>query len=237
MTTKPVVVVVDRSQYSITPGAVRGRDLRAVAQVGQTDELLLEVKGDVDVPMAQDDIVFVRGGEVFSIGTPNQIPDNPQLRKPIAFSMNDSVVPGSGNPAHAKFTGADLKKLVGASDEDDLWCDLDGLADVLLDDDDRVVVQQIDHFFTVHREDNRYHVTVLLDGEARERDFPTSITVRQAIRRSLPPSDRDQVDSFAMTDANQAMKELAAELTLHNAGVRDGHVLSITKKSGGGGSK
>ncbi|WP_145929406.1 hypothetical protein [Pandoraea pnomenusa] len=237
MPAKHVSITVDRTSRSIEPGAVYGRQLREVGQVSDSDEVLLEVNGDVDVPVGHDDIVFIRGGEVFSIAAKGNIGENPVLRKPVRFTLNDAPVPASSHGPHAKFLGAQLKHLAGVSEDDDLWCDLEGLADVRLESGQRVVVQEADHFFTVHSDDHRYDVTVLVDGEAQKRRFPSRITVRQAIRRCLPRADRDNVDSFQMVDTHLGMNPLQPEKTLHDSGVRDGHVLSITKKDGGGGAK
>ncbi|TDA43627.1 hypothetical protein [Burkholderia pyrrocinia] len=199
--------------------------------------MLLEVKDDVDVPVSDGDIVFIRGGEVFSVAARGQINENPVLRKPVSFSLNDAPAPAPTHEPHAKYLGEQLKRIAGAGEEDDLWCDLDDLADVRLENGQRIVVQGKDHFFTVHRDDHRYDVTVLVDGETQERRFPSRITVRQAIRRCLPRADRDNVGAFQMVDTNLGTNPLQMEQTLHDAGVRDGHLLSITKKDGGGGAK
>lgn len=237
MTAKHVSITMDRTTRSIEPGVVYGRQLREVGQVADTDDVLLEVKGDVDVPVGHDDILFIRGGEVFSVAPRGQISENPVLRKPVLFTLNDADAPAPTHEPHAKYRSEQLKQLAGAAEDDDLWCDLDGLADVRIDHGQRVVVQEVDHFFTVHREDHRLDVTVLVDGETQQRRFPSRLTVRQAIRRCLPRADRANVNAFQMVDTNLGMNPLQMEQPLHEAGVRDGHVLSITKKDGGGGAK
>lgn len=237
MTAKHVSITVDRTSRSIEPGAVYGHQLREVGQVADTDEVLLEVRDDVDVPVGHDDIVFIRGGEVFSVAAQGQIGENPVLRKPVPFTLNDAPAPAPTHGPHAKYLGGQLKQLAGAGEDDDLWCDLDGLADVCVQNGQRVVVQGVDHFFTVHRDDHHVDVTVLVDGDTQKRRFPSQLKVRQAIRRCLPRADRDNVDAFQMVDTNLGMNPLSMEQTLHEAGVRDGHVLSITKKNGGGGTK
>ena len=78
-------------------------------------------------------------------------------------------------------------------------------------------------------------VIVILDGEDKARRFPAAMTVLLAIRRSLPPRDRPNASDFEMVDGNLGTSPLDVNLTLKAAGVRDGHVLSITKKNGGGG--
>lgn len=237
MPAQETCITIDRQTRSIKPGAVRGQEIVNLANLAPNEQVLLEVAGDVDVPLAPEDVIFIRGGEQFSIGdgTP-VVPDNPRLRKPLRLVLNDAPLLEGQESHHAKLTGAELKALVGGGDVD-LWADLDGIADEIIADTDRIVLQVQDCFFTVPREeeDRFYEVTVILDGEDRPRRFPAAMMVREAIRRSLPPADRPKVDEFDMVDGDIGSAALSPSLTLKAAGVRDGHVLSITKKNGGGG--
>jgi hypothetical protein len=232
-----VQIEIDRKQRSITPGAVRGQDIINLANLAANEQVLLEVPGDIDVPLAPNDMLFIRGGEKFSIGDGQPVAeDNPATRKLLGIKLNDQLLPEHRRPLLAKITGADLKSVVGANNVD-LWVDLDGIADELVEDNDRVILQPQDQFFTVARdhEDRFYEVTVILDGEDRQRRLPAAMTVREATRRCLPPRDRPQVSEFEMADGDVGTAPLNPDLTLKAAGVRDGHVLSITKKNGGGG--
>jgi hypothetical protein len=237
MPAKDVCITIDRESRPIKPGAVRGQDIISLAKLSPGEQLVLEVAGDVDIPLSLEDLIFIRGGEQFSIGDGHpKIPENPRVRKPLAFVLNDSPVSESQRLHHAKVTGAELKALVG-DDNVDLWADLDGIADEVIEDTNRIVLQERDCFFTIPREneDRFYEVTVLLDGEDRPSRFPAMMTVREATRRSLPPVDRPKVGEFDIVDADVGTSPLSPDLTLKAAGVRDGHVLSITKKNGGGG--
>ena len=232
-----VSIEIDRQARSVAPGATRGQALINLASLVANEQLLLEVQGDVDIPLAPADVLFLRGGEKFSIGDGQPVvADNPAVRTAPAATLNDQPLASPGPHHTAKMTGAHLKAVAGGGHLD-LWVDLDGLADELVDDADRIVLQPRDRFFTVPRqpEDRFYEVTVILDGEDRQRRFPAGMTVQQAIRRSLPPRDRPQVTDFEMVDGNLGPLPLDSSLTLKSAGVRDGHILSITKKTGGGG--
>ncbi|WP_439894401.1 hypothetical protein ACS7SF_22860 (plasmid) [Ralstonia sp. 25C] len=237
MPAKSVQIVVDREPRSVTPGAVRGQAIIALANLAEGEQVLLEVTGDVDIPISPTDLIFIRGGEAFSIGdgTPH-VDDNPIMRQIPAATLNGQPIPANGHPPHAKMSGHQLKALVNAGDVD-LWSDLDGLADEIIEDHDRLILQSVDSLFTVPRahEDRFYEVKVLLDGEEREMRFPAMITVQEAIRRRLPPHDRPHVADFEMVDVDIGPTPLLSHLTLKDAGVRDCHVLSITKKNGGGG--
>ena len=163
-------------------------------------------------------------------------PENPVLRKPVGATLNEQPLSTWGGGHHGKAPVDQLVNWAGGGAQD-IWVDLDGLADELLLPTDRIVVQAKDHFISVPREheDRMYEVTVLLDGETKARRFPSSMTVLQATRRSLPPRDRPNVSEFEMVDGTLGTTPLDPNATLKAAGVRDGHVLSITKKNGGGG--
>lgn len=231
---KPAQIEVAGEKLAITPGAKRGQDLMNLAQVVAPEQIVLEVDDDVDIPVSPTDVIIIRGHERFSVGSGQpQLPDNPTLRNPIGATLNDQPL---GHGRHGKATVAELVAWGGGGHQD-VWVDLDGLADALLEPGDRIVIQAKDHFITVPREehDHLYEVTVLLDGEDKKRRFPPSMTVLHALRRSLPPSDRSQISEFQIVDRQLGVNPLDVNLTLKAAGVRDGHVLSITKKNGGGG--
>jgi len=86
-----------------------------------------------------------------------------------------------------------------------------------------------------HSSDQFYEVTVIVDGQPIPKRFPAHMKVLEAIRLSLPERDRGSADRFNMVDANVGTSVLDPSQTLEQAGVRDGHVLSITKRDGGGG--
>ncbi|WP_457337184.1 hypothetical protein [Rhizobacter sp. P5_C2] len=224
-------------KLATSPGAKRGQDLFNMGNVTAPEQLVLEVDGDVDIAISPNDVIVVRGGERFSVGDGSpQLPDNPLMRKAIAATLNEQLLSTYGGGRHGKASVAELVIWAGGGGQD-IWIDLDGLADELLLPTDRVVVQPADHFISVPREeeDRLYEVTVILDGEDKARRFPAAMTVLQAIRRSLPPRDRPNAADFEMVDGNLGTSALDVNLTLKAAGVRDGHVLSITKKNGGGG--
>lgn len=234
---KAVHFYVAGDELASTPGAKRGQELMALANITSPEQLVFEVQGDVDIAVAPTDVIIIRGGERFSVGDGSpQLPDNPVMRHPTSATLNEQPLAALGSGRHGKATVAELVNWAGGGNQD-IWIDLDGLADELLLRTDRVVLQPKDHFISVPREeeDRIYEVTVLLDGESKARRFPAAMTVHQAIRRSLPPRDRPQVSDFEMVDGNQSTAALDVNATLKAAGVRDGHVLSITKKNGGGG--
>jgi len=234
---KAIEIHVAGEKLAITPGAKRGQELMTLARIEAPEQLVLEIDGDVDIAVGPSDLIVIRGGEKFSVGDGSPpLPDNPTMRKPIGATLNEQPLTAFGGGRHGKVSAAELVLWAGGGALD-VWIDLDGLADELMLAVDRIVLQPKDQFITVpaDEEDRLYEVTVLFDGDDTARRFPAAMTVLQAIRRSLPPRDRPNVNEFQMVDGNQGTQPLDVNSTLKAAGVRDGHVLSITKKNGGGG--
>ena len=128
MPIKAVQIEIDRQPRSIVPGAARGQAIINLSAVTGNEQVLLEVPGDVDIPLAPTDLLFIRGGEKFSIGDGQPVvEDNPAVRKNPGATLNDQPMPDHGHTHLAKLTGTEIKRLAGGGNVD-LWVDLDGLA-------------------------------------------------------------------------------------------------------------
>lgn len=141
---------IGRNHADIQPGLQFGRDLMQLANI-TNQQLLLEVDGDIDVPIAPDDIIFIQGGEQFVIGDNNPpIEDNPCLRHPIKFKFNGNIISDNQLFKRAKVTVAEIKALdPNLKQGDILVADLAGLADEVLHDNYRIILQKKDQFITV----------------------------------------------------------------------------------------
>lgn len=146
-----VQIEIDRKQRSIIPGLVSGQDLINLAAIVAPEQLLLEISGDMDVPVAPTDAILIQGGEQFSIGDGSpQIEDNPCLRHPIHFLFNNHQVRKEQLFPYAKVTGSEIKRLDPNLQQGDmLVADLEGLADEPIRDDQRILLQHRDRFITV----------------------------------------------------------------------------------------
>lgn len=144
-----VHISIDREPRSIPPGLTKGQALIEIAALSATDQLLLEVDGDIDIPVGPDDFIAITGGETFSVGDGQpRIPDNPTIRKPIPFVLNEQSQ-GEHKCFHrAKATGADIKAIVGETNAV-VWLDLDGFADERIDDTATLILRPNYRFFTV----------------------------------------------------------------------------------------
>lgn len=232
-----VVIEIACLKITTSAGLKRGQEIMELANITAPQQLVLEVAGEVDIALTKTDSIVIRGGEKFSVGDGSpQLPDNPLLRNAVAATVNGKLITELGGGHRGKATFAELVSW-GGGGKQDLWVDIDHLADEPLTSTDRIVLQPGDSFLTVLREteDPTFEVVVLLDGEDQVHSFPSHITVLEAIRRSLAPRDRDHVVDFVMVDATLSAASLDPNAALKVAGVRDGHTLSITKKNGGGG--
>lgn len=234
-TQKRITINIDGQQHQVIPGATRGNVLHALATITELDQLYLEVPREPDVPVNPSDLMFLRGGEIFSIGVKDpKFPENPVRRNAITFNLNDQDVKLLHEQhAHAKATGAQIKELVGSSHLD-LWADLEGIPDALVEDQDIIILQPNEVFFTVERDHNEeqdrfFEVTTVFNGEQRTVRLPMLMRVNEAIRRILPDDIRVFTEYYVMRDGNQGGIALAGDHTLRDAGIKDGHVVTIAK--------
>jgi len=141
-------IYIDGNKHEIESGLVPGQTLHTVSGISETQQLLLERKSDIDIPVLSTDHIIIVGGERFSIG--DGVPpleENPCLRKPIRFQLNGSKIDKEKALNHPKITGAELKALDPNSDvTDGLFADLDDLADEPIIDSIRLVVQEKNQF-------------------------------------------------------------------------------------------
>jgi len=145
-----VKIRIGRTKVDTQPGLKFGRDLTQLADI-TNQQLLLEIDGDIDVPIADQDIILIRGGEEFVIGDNcPPIDDNPCLRHPIKFKFNGTIISDNQVFKHAKVTVAEIKSLdQNLKQGDILVADLAGLADEVLHDNYRIILQKKDQFITV----------------------------------------------------------------------------------------
>ena len=147
-----VHITLDRDNRPFPPGLTKGQALIDLAGLTGKDQLLLEVDGDVDIPIAPDDFIVIEGGEAFSIGDGDpHVPDNPVVRKLIEFVLNGESVHEHSRLPHAKATGTEIKALGGKGDMQ-LWLDLSGLADEQIEDTAKLILRPHFRFFTVEKD-------------------------------------------------------------------------------------
>lgn len=233
---KAVDIHIAGETLAIHPGVKAGQELITLAKLVPPHQLVLEVEDDIDPVVAPYDKIVIRGGEKFFVtdGDP-QLPDNPPTRKPTTATLNEKSLAEHGQ-RRAKVTVTELIGWAGGGNLQ-VWTDIPDLADEPLSPNDRVILQPRDEFITVvgEEQEEAYDVTVLIDGEAKSYRFAATMTVMQVLLEVLPASDRPHATDFEVGDRAVGNEELPASVTLKDAGVRSGHILSVTKRNGGGG--
>lgn len=191
MSVQHVEIHVGDRRVEVAGGAMLGQQLIALAGICPPQQLLLDVEAEIDVPLAPDDLVLIRGGERFVVGDGEPaIEDNPHLREPIRFHLNGRVVPESQRFARAKVTAAAIKALDTTSQPgDQLWADLRSLADEPLRDEQRVVLQRRDRFIVVPSGNVGLVDAVASDAAAVAGEYPGAELVVEGARQYLVVPD------------------------------------------------
>lgn len=170
MSIREVTITVDRQERNITPGLKQGRNLIQSFNLDAKENLFLEIQGDIDVPIDPEDFILITGGEVFSVSEGNiQIENNPCLRHPIRFTLNERQLDEHQALHYPKLTGKEIKNLdPDVKTGSRLLADLDGLVDEVIGDHQRIIVQPHDQFIvTPPSEDHGHHreVEVTIDND------------------------------------------------------------------------
>ena len=84
--------------------------------------------------------------------------------------------------------------------------------------------------------DHKLHLTILVNGTTEEKEYQANLKVEHVIRDLLPAGDKGHADQYQLIDRNiSATNPLDPNKSLAENGVKSGHILSLTKKDGGGG--
>lgn len=191
MSVHSVRITIDRQEREITPGLVMGSALLGIVSLSGHEQLLLEVKDDIDIPVAPSDGILLRGGEAFSIGKGvPPIEDNPPLKHAIRIHLGGDLVAVEQGFHHAKVTGAQIKALdPNLQPGDVLYADLDGLADELIHDTLRIILQKHDRFIVVPCGNVGGEDLVLRDLAEVQALFPRAHLAEEGVNRYLVVPD------------------------------------------------
>lgn len=144
-------IVIGHVQHVITAGLFSGSALHQLAGIADPQQLLLDMQGEIDIPVLADDRIVLKGGERFVIGTGNNpIADNPCLRHPIVFHLNGQPITPEQGFQYAKVSANEIRALdPHARDSDGVIVDIDGLADEPIKSEWRLILQKWYHFLVV----------------------------------------------------------------------------------------
>lgn len=146
------VICIDGVEHAVSPGLVQGHQLFELAGgIPAPGQLLIDLDGEIDIPVAAGDYLVVRGGEQFVTG--NGLPpidDNPSLRQPIRIKLNGHQTPPEQAFHRPKVSADDIRRLdPNAQPSDGVVIDLRGLADEIVPQDGRLIITRHDEFLTV----------------------------------------------------------------------------------------
>ncbi len=125
-------------------GLFRGTDLYKLGEVSDADKLFLDIKGEVDIPVTQEDYIILTGGENFTAGK-SDISDNPTLKQKISIKLNGVEIELST----PKITGSDIRKKDSTMESSQLYADISNQPDQYIADDFRLIVGNNTCFITI----------------------------------------------------------------------------------------
>tara|TARA_R110002033_G_scaffold20300_4_gene51488 strand:- start:14975 stop:16129 length:1155 start_codon:yes stop_codon:yes gene_type:complete len=155
-----VSVKINNELVKLKSGLYKGSDLIALTTLDGEERLYLDLKGDVDIPVLDSDLIEIQGDEVFSVGNSN-IPDCPNLVNSHSININGSDIIETSN---SKLCGSALKQLL----HDDItnkviYLELKGVPDYLLRDDDRLIISKPSKFLLVNQSNSDADIPDLED--------------------------------------------------------------------------
>ena len=143
-----IKIKIDGKPVTIQPGLIRVSELRSKADIESDIQIFLDRKGDIDIPLTDENILILKGDEKFSISdSPSELDDNPAVREPVYCTINGKQITEPFK--QLKVCGATLQGKGKTSSSCKLFADLDGLPDVLIGDENIVVLQGGEEFITI----------------------------------------------------------------------------------------
>ncbi|MCG9729592.1 multiubiquitin domain-containing protein [Shewanella sp. Isolate13] len=154
------MIYVNGKKINLKAGVYRGSQLVKHTSISDGERLYLDLKGDVDVPVLEDDLIQIQGEEVFSVGNSN-IPECPNLVNSHSININGSEII---EMSKSKLCGSSLKQLL----HDDisnkvLYLELEGAPDYLLSDDDCLIISKSSKFLLVNQSNSDADIPDLED--------------------------------------------------------------------------
>ncbi|MCS6115939.1 multiubiquitin domain-containing protein [Shewanella baltica] len=142
------VVTINNALVNMKPGLYRGSELIALTTLGCNERLYLDLKGDVDVPVLEDDLIQIQGEEVFTVGSSN-ISDCPNLVKGFSININGSKIV---EISKSKIYGSALKQFLYEDITNKvLYLELDDAPDYVLNNDDCFILSKSSKFLLVNQ--------------------------------------------------------------------------------------
>jgi hypothetical protein len=81
-------------------------------------------------------------------------------------------------------------------------------------------------------DDKKMDLTILVDGNPVEKEYPSVLRVEEVIKSLLPPGEKNQWTKYQLSDRTRTLNP---KQSLLENGVKDHDTLSLTQTDGGGG--
>lgn len=137
MTLENVTIKIEKQEIQVKPSIYSGLEIKKLSSAPCEHQLILDKVGDVDIPLNDNDLLFVNGGEVFTLSDSDR-PANPNSVHCKSIFINGEKIKEVEN---SKLKVSQLKKLL----HDDistkaLYLELANEPDFLLQDDTYIVL-------------------------------------------------------------------------------------------------
>ena len=141
-----------------------------------THWLYLDKADDIDIPLLPDDYIIIHGGERIIVDhINNNIGRNPSVRNPIRFTFNGKKIEEGFKKS--KITGVNICLVDKELKSVQLFADLDGSVDTLIQSDFTLVIQDNDAYFTIPA--NNDEIIDLEECSKKDRKPPKGQTILQ----------------------------------------------------------
>ena len=140
------MVKINDQHFELNTGMYEGSKLIELAKLEPDQKLLLDIKGDVDIPITPQDLVYLTGNETLISGKFDG-PDSPNSHKCRGIVINGETVEDVFN---LKLTGLQIKELLFEDCLDKaLYVELENEPDYIVDNDASIVLNQTFGFLLV----------------------------------------------------------------------------------------
>lgn len=137
MNNSNVIIKINNKSVELKLGLYKGSELINLVSLNCEDRLHLNLTNDVDIPVAEDDLILINGTEKFYTGQ-SSIPDTPNLIQSNQININGNNI---NSILESKITGETLKQILTEETTGKLlYLELNSTPDHLFKDNERLIL-------------------------------------------------------------------------------------------------
>ena len=149
---RKVTIYIQGEEQELECGVYSEKELKGLCNLDDGERIMLDITGELDIPIGEDDYVCISGDERFIKGEEQNAPDNPNLRNNLPIVVNDS----EQTISRAKVNRCDIanydQELVNC--EVYVYIDLPDMPDFYLKEGYRFIVKSKISFITIPRHED-----------------------------------------------------------------------------------